>query len=143
MLSFKQYQAIELHFICDSVQEIAKKLGVSISSIYAWRKKPEFAKALEDYRRDFDATYKRKLARIAVKSLKNLEKFIDNGSETSTLKINDIFLKSKALDDSDEIRRRIAELEKIAKLQTQEKEKQTQEKEKAEVENESVDFAKT
>lgn len=114
MLSYKQYQAVEAHFICETVQDIAKKVGVSASSIYAWRNKPEFAKVLEEYRKEFENTYRRKLVRLAVKSLRNFEKHIDNGSEVSIHKINDIFIKSKALDDSDEIKRRLAELEKIA-----------------------------
>lgn len=141
MLSFKQQQVLEAHFTCESVREIARLVGVAPSTVIAWRKKQEFIQVLEEQRKEYENIWKRKLARLAVKSLKNLEKFLDNGSENSTHKVNDIFLKSKALDDSDEIKRRIAELEKIAKLQTQEK--QTQEKEKAEVEtNESVNFAK-
>ena len=114
MLSFKQYQAIEAHFICETVQEIASKINVSTSTIYGWRKKPEFMALLEEQKREFEKTYLRKLARLAVKSLRNLEKLIDEGSESSIHKVNDIFLKSKAMDDADEIRRRLKELERIA-----------------------------
>ena len=114
MLSFKQYQAIEAHFTHETVREIAKAVDISPSTVIAWRKKPEFIAVLEEQKREFEKTYLRKLARLAVKSLRNLEKLIDNGSESSIHKVNDIFLKSKAMDDADEIRRRLKELERIA-----------------------------
>lgn len=121
MLSPKQYKAIEAHFTCNTVAEIARKTGVHPQTIWGWRKQQEFSEELEKQKIEFDKAFSRRLARIAGKSLTQLESFIVEKSESSVLKTVEFFLKSKAMDDADEIKRRIYELEKLARERANER----------------------
>ena len=64
MLKPKQKQAIlELaRQDNNSLQEVAKKVGISISTLYRWRKNPEFSSALEESFRELKEEMKSKEA---------------------------------------------------------------------------------
>lgn len=113
MLSPKQYKAIEAHFTSNTVAEIACKAAVHPKTILGWRKQQEFSEELEKQKKEFDKVFSRRLLGNALKALKMQEFFISDKNETVTIKTIDQFLKSKCMDESEEIKREMAELRNL------------------------------
>lgn len=117
MLTPEQYKAIELFFVRNSIQEIADEIKVTEGAVRYWLKNKEFCDFLEESRHEFEQVFKSRLLSIALESLKNLEKFVKDVADRRTvIKTIEVFLKSKALNDAEEINNRLKELERIAGL---------------------------
>lgn len=98
MLTPKQKEAITELTRKDNnaLQEVAKKVGISIATLYRWRKKPEFSSALEESFRELKEEVELEEATYTYKhSLVSLARCYDN---LQRIKHNKITILSKVLE---------------------------------------------
>ena len=114
MLTRKQYQAIELYFECKNEAELAEKIRVRRETIWKWRQEKDFAENLREKKQERDNLISMRLQNAASKCMDKIDCMIDAGNEKAILKIIELWIKRKILDDGDEIKSRIYELEKLA-----------------------------
>ncbi|MFI5322669.1 MAG: phBC6A51 family helix-turn-helix protein [Thermodesulfobacteriota bacterium] len=85
LLTPKQKQAISELTRQDnnSFKEVAKKVGISIATLYRWRKKPEFSSALEDSFRELKEKIESKVVNsTSILSLVDIVKYYTTAHET-------------------------------------------------------------
>jgi len=80
-LNSRQLKAIPILIGCDTVEDTARKTGVSKNTLYTWMKQDDFNKAVSDARKKLFDKAMHKLMNVSMKAVVTLEKLLNAESE--------------------------------------------------------------
>lgn len=113
-LNNRQLKAIPLLIGCDTVEDAARKTGVSKGTLYEWMKQEEFNKAVSSARKKLLDKAMNKLMSASMKAVITLEKLLDAESESvRRAAANDVLGHILKYRELSEIEDRLETVEKI------------------------------
>jgi transposase len=113
-LNNRQLKAIPLLIGCDTVEDAARKTGVSKGTLYEWMKKDEFNNAVSSARKKLLDKAMNKLMSASMKAVITLEKLLDAESESvRRAAANDVLGHILKYRELSEIEDRLETVEKI------------------------------
>lgn len=113
-LNNRQLKAIPILIGCDTVEDAARKVGISKNTLYAWMKLEAFSKAISEARKKLLDKAMNKLMNISMKAVITLEKLLDAESEAvRRAAANDILGHVLKHREISEIEERLETVEKI------------------------------
>ncbi|HBH87258.1 MAG TPA: hypothetical protein DDY17_06635 [Syntrophaceae bacterium] len=80
-LNNRQLKAIPILIGCDTVEDAARKTGISKNTLYTWMKIEEFDQAVSSARKKLLDKAMNKLMNVSMKAVITLEKLLDAESE--------------------------------------------------------------
>lgn len=112
-LNNRQIKAIPILIGCHTVEDAARKAGISKNTLYTWMKQEEFSQAISEARRELFDRAMHKLMYVSMKAVITLEKLLDAQSESvRRAASNDVLGHIVKYKELSEIEDRVERLEK-------------------------------
>lgn len=113
-LNRRQLLAIPMLISCDTVEDAARKSGVSKGTLYDWMKKEEFTQAIASARKKLLDKAMNKLTSVSLEAVLTLEKLLNAESESVRRSAaNDILSHALKYREMSEIEDRLVSVEKM------------------------------
>lgn len=113
-LNNRQLKAIPILIGCDTVEDTARKTGISKNTLYTWMKQDDFNRAVSEARKKLTDKAMNKLMNVTMKAVITLEKLLDAESEAvRRAAANDVLGHVLKYRELTEIEERLETVEKI------------------------------